>query len=73
MVGQQVREKLFIMLTSLVTLVAHLIKRVPLIEPSSIYKQIWDLFAICARMYYLFLIPIDLAWMRESFIYNKYS
>ena len=47
-------------------------KETPLLYPESKFKIYWDLTAICARLYFLYLIPVDLAWTKDQLMYIKY-
>lgn len=35
---------------------------IPLILPENKFKILWDLISIMGRLYFLFLIPVELAW-----------
>lgn len=37
---------------------------IPLLSPNNKYKVLWDVIAIVARLYFLYLIPIELGWTK---------
>lgn len=46
--------------------------KMPLIYPETRFKIYWDATAILARLYFLYLIPLDLAWSNYSFLFDLY-
>ncbi|CAD8187163.1 unnamed protein product [Paramecium octaurelia] len=46
------------------------IKKIPLIYPESKLKLIWDGIVTAARFYFIFIIPLDLAWEMEQFMFD---
>ncbi|CAD8096828.1 unnamed protein product [Paramecium sonneborni] len=51
---------------------AKKINKLPLIYPQSIYKTIWDVFATIARLYFLYMIPVDICWTEEQLLFGNY-
>lgn len=49
-----------------------LLSKLPIIYPATRFKIIWDIIAIVARLYFLYLIPLDLAWGNYSFMFDMY-
>lgn len=47
-----------------------LIEKIPLISPESRWKIVWDCVGTISRLYFLFIIPIDLAWNNEKVIFG---
>ena len=48
-------------------------EKIPLIYPDNAAKMTWDIIAVVARLYFLYIIPIDLAWVDNQFIFHDYS
>ncbi|CAD8054703.1 unnamed protein product [Paramecium primaurelia] len=46
------------------------LEKLPLIHPGQYIKVIWDIIAVTARLYFLYIIPIDLAWVNQQFIFH---
>ncbi|CAD8191891.1 unnamed protein product [Paramecium pentaurelia] len=46
------------------------LEKLPLIHPGQYMKVIWDIVAVTARLYFLYIIPIDLAWVTQQFIFH---
>lgn len=46
------------------------IDTVPLINPEARWKIIWDFAIMLARLYFMFVIPVDLAWKHIQYIYG---
>ncbi|CAK59028.1 unnamed protein product (macronuclear) [Paramecium tetraurelia] len=49
------------------------LEKLPLIHPSQYIKMIWDIVAVTARLYFLYIIPIDLAWVQQQFIFRDFK
>ncbi|CAD8071438.1 unnamed protein product [Paramecium primaurelia] len=47
------------------------IEKIPLITPESRLKIVWDCIVMMSRLYFLFTIPIDLAWDKYQIIYGE--
>jgi potassium voltage-gated channel Eag-related subfamily H protein 5 len=47
-------------------------KKIPLFYPDAQGKNFWDLIAFVSRLYFLFFIPLDLAWVDQEFIFVLY-
>ncbi|CAK77489.1 unnamed protein product (macronuclear) [Paramecium tetraurelia] len=47
------------------------IEKIPLITPESRLKIVWDCIVMMSRLYFLFVIPIDLAWDKYQIIYGE--
>ncbi|CAD8073817.1 unnamed protein product [Paramecium sonneborni] len=47
------------------------IEKIPLITPESRLKIVWDCIVMMSRLYFLFTIPIDLAWNKYQIIYGE--
>ncbi|CAD8054681.1 unnamed protein product [Paramecium primaurelia] len=52
--------------------IAKKINKIPLIYPQSIYKTIWDVLATIARLYFLYMIPVDICWTQEQLLFDNY-
>ncbi|CAD8190321.1 unnamed protein product [Paramecium pentaurelia] len=52
-------------------LIQH-IKALPLLYPESTKIVLWDILAISSKLYFLYLIPLELAWTNRSLLYNRY-
>ncbi|CAK56656.1 unnamed protein product (macronuclear) [Paramecium tetraurelia] len=48
------------------------IKALPLLYPESTKIVLWDILAISSKLYFLYLIPLELAWTSRSLLYNRY-
>jgi hypothetical protein len=48
----------------------RIINHVPLVHPDGKLKIIWDSILVLPRLYFLFLIPVDLAWTNEQILYG---
>ncbi|CAK87824.1 unnamed protein product (macronuclear) [Paramecium tetraurelia] len=46
------------------------LEKLPLIHPGQYMKVVWDIVAVTARLYFLYIIPIDLAWVNQQFIFH---
>lgn len=46
-------------------------EKIPLITPESRLKIVWDCVVMLSRLYFLFTIPIDLAWNQYKIIYGE--
>ncbi|CAD8162298.1 unnamed protein product [Paramecium pentaurelia] len=51
--------------------VEQYLQKIPLISPESRWKLIWDCFVAFSRLYFMYLIPIDLGWTEIPVIYGK--
>ncbi|CAD8104262.1 unnamed protein product [Paramecium primaurelia] len=49
------------------------LKRIELFQPESTIKLIWDSASLVSRLYFLFLIPLDIAWSKYSFMFDMYN
>ncbi|CAK63907.1 unnamed protein product (macronuclear) [Paramecium tetraurelia] len=49
------------------------LKRIELFQPESSVKLIWDSASLVSRLYFLFLIPLDIAWSKYSFMFDMYN
>ncbi|CAD8191214.1 unnamed protein product [Paramecium pentaurelia] len=58
---------------SLQELLMNKLKKIPLIHPGQYIKVIWDIVAVAARLYFLYIIPIDLAWVSQQFIFHDFK
>lgn len=47
-----------------------ILEKIPLISPESRLKILWDCIVMMSRLYFLFVIPIDLAWSESKVIYG---
>lgn len=47
--------------------------RIELFKPESPIKIVWDLASLVSRLYFLFLIPLDVAWNKYSFMFDLYN
>jgi hypothetical protein len=47
-----------------------ILEKIPLISPESRLKILWDCIVMMSRLYFLFVIPIDLAWGESKVIYG---
>ncbi|CAD8184791.1 unnamed protein product [Paramecium pentaurelia] len=47
------------------------LSKIPLITPESRWKLIWDCFVACSRLYFMYVIPIDLGWTEIPVIYGQ--
>lgn len=45
---------------------------IPLLYPEN--KRIigWDIIAILSKLYFLYIIPLELAWTNQSLMFNRY-
>lgn len=41
----------------------YLLHAFPLLRPENYIKWVWDILALCCRLYFLYMIPIELAWL----------
>lgn len=48
------------------------LSRIELFKPESPIKIIWDLASLVSRLYFLFLIPLDVVWNKYSFMFDVY-
>ncbi|CAD8095943.1 unnamed protein product [Paramecium sonneborni] len=49
------------------------IQRIELFKPESPVKVIWDFASLISRLYFLFLIPLDVVWNKYSFMFDIYN
>ncbi|CAK61699.1 unnamed protein product (macronuclear) [Paramecium tetraurelia] len=56
-----------------IEITSNLINKLPLFQPDSQYKSIWDVMTIVARLYFLYLIPLDMAWIEQEFIFQLFQ
>ncbi|CAD8172405.1 unnamed protein product [Paramecium octaurelia] len=47
------------------------LEKIPLITPESRSKIVWDCVVMISRLYFLFTIPLDLAWNQQQIIYGQ--
>ncbi|CAD8174959.1 unnamed protein product [Paramecium pentaurelia] len=47
------------------------LEKIPLISPESRLKIVWDCVVMISRLYFLFTIPLDLAWNQQQIIYGQ--
>lgn len=47
-----------------------LAERIPLFYPESRFKLIWDGVMMIPRVYFMFMIPFDLSFFREEFMFS---
>ncbi|CAD8084669.1 unnamed protein product [Paramecium sonneborni] len=47
------------------------LEKIPLITPESRLKIVWDCVVMMSRLYFLFTIPLDLAWNQQQIIYGQ--
>ncbi|CAD8177398.1 unnamed protein product [Paramecium pentaurelia] len=47
------------------------LEKIPLITPESRLKIVWDCVVMISRLYFLFTIPLDLAWNQQQIIYGQ--
>jgi hypothetical protein len=45
---------------------------IPIISPESKYKLIWDGWVMVARLYFMFVIPLDLSVAQKQFMYKDW-
>jgi potassium voltage-gated channel Eag-related subfamily H protein 5 len=43
--------------------------KLPLLTPGSRLKFLWDAASVMARLYFCFVIPLDLGWKDKSFLF----
>ncbi|CAD8180991.1 unnamed protein product [Paramecium pentaurelia] len=48
------------------------LSRIELFKPESPIKIVWDLASLVSRLYFLFLIPLDVVWNKYSFMFDVY-
>ncbi|CAD8096288.1 unnamed protein product [Paramecium sonneborni] len=58
---------------SLQQILKNKLEKLPLIHPGQYMKVIWDIVAVVARLYFLYIIPIDLAWIHQQFIFHDFK
>ena len=46
------------------------LNKIPLIYPESKLKMLWDAVVTLARFYFIYVIPMDLAWEMQSFMFD---
>ncbi|CAD8121596.1 unnamed protein product [Paramecium sonneborni] len=49
------------------------LKQIELFQPESPIKLIWDSASLVSRLYFLFMIPLDIAWSKYSFMFDMYN
>ncbi|CAD8125819.1 unnamed protein product [Paramecium sonneborni] len=47
--------------------------RVPILYPSAKFKILWDTISVFTRLYFTFVIPLDLGWQQKSFIFYDFK
>ncbi|CAD8080729.1 unnamed protein product [Paramecium sonneborni] len=47
------------------------LQKIPIITPESRWKLIWDCFVAFSRLYFMYVIPIDLGWTEIPVIYGQ--
>ncbi|CAK67965.1 unnamed protein product (macronuclear) [Paramecium tetraurelia] len=45
---------------------------IPLLYPENRRIIVWDIIAILSKLYFLYLIPLELAWTNQSLMFNRY-
>ncbi|CAD8106016.1 unnamed protein product [Paramecium primaurelia] len=65
-------KKLLINIKPFVDNLTQYIKALPLLYPESTKIVVWDIIAISSKLYFLYLIPLELAWTNRSLLYNRY-
>ncbi|CAD8198895.1 unnamed protein product [Paramecium pentaurelia] len=65
-------KKLLITIKPFVDNLTQHIKALPLLYPESTKIVVWDIIAISSKLYFLYLIPLELAWTNRSLLYNRY-
>ncbi|CAD8192068.1 unnamed protein product [Paramecium octaurelia] len=48
----------------------YCLNKIPLIYPESKLKMLWDAIVMLARFYFIYVIPMDLAWEMQSFMFD---
>ncbi|CAD8084162.1 unnamed protein product [Paramecium sonneborni] len=51
---------------------SHYIMAIPILYPENKRIIIWDIIAIISKLYFLYLIPLELAWTNQSLMFNRY-
>ena len=51
---------------------SHYIMAIPILYPENRRIIIWDIIAILSKLYFLYLIPLELAWTNQSLMFNRY-
>ncbi|CAD8126309.1 unnamed protein product [Paramecium sonneborni] len=47
--------------------------RVPILYPSTKFKILWDTISVLTRLYFTFVIPLDIGWQYQSFIFYDFK
>ncbi|CAD8208797.1 unnamed protein product [Paramecium pentaurelia] len=47
--------------------------RVPILYPYAKFKILWDAISVLTRLYFTFVIPLDLGWQQKSFIFYDFQ
>ncbi|CAD8213514.1 unnamed protein product [Paramecium octaurelia] len=47
--------------------------RVPILYPYAKFKILWDALSVLTRLYFTFVIPLDLGWQQQSFIFYDFQ
>ncbi|CAD8180989.1 unnamed protein product [Paramecium pentaurelia] len=69
----QLNEKQLKFFQNLQEVLMNKLEKLPLIHPGQYIKVIWDIVAVTARLYFLYIIPIDLAWVNQQFIFHDFK
>ncbi|CAD8095941.1 unnamed protein product [Paramecium sonneborni] len=69
----QLNQKHLRLILDLEQTIKNKVEKLPLIHPGQYIKVIWDIVAVIARLYFLYIIPIDLAWVTQQFIFHDFK
>lgn len=66
------KKKLLRIFKPVVECFSHYIIAIPLLYPENRKVIIWDILAILSKLYFLYLIPLELAWTNHSLLFNRF-
>ncbi|CAD8122561.1 unnamed protein product [Paramecium sonneborni] len=66
-------EKIKQFFSKYINMLVQCLKQIELFQPESPIKLIWDSASLVSRLYFLFLIPLDIAWSKYSFMFDMYN
>ncbi|CAD8093469.1 unnamed protein product [Paramecium primaurelia] len=71
-IDKLLKKRLLRIFKPIVECFSHCIIAIPLLYPENRRIILWDIIAILSKLYFLYLIPLELAWTNQSLMFNRY-
>ncbi|CAD8116941.1 unnamed protein product [Paramecium sonneborni] len=71
-IDRLLKKRLLSIFKPFIECLTHYIMAIPIVYPENRRIIIWDVIAIISKLYFLYLIPLELAWTDQSLLFNRY-